>query len=203
MHLQYICHIINNENIVMDINQIGFIMPIKDVFYITGVGVIATGIVSTGELRTGELVEIIKTNGDTLYSKVNKLRYFDKIITHIQSGDVVAIELKGIVKSQLSPGNIIIKREREFGDFSMKVEGVFDIVNKGIVVIGLVSTGLIKIGDYVEISKPCETSVECKISGIEINYKHAEFAYAEQYVALILSGVKFSQIHKGDVIQTI
>lgn len=54
----------------MDINQIGFIMPIKDVFYITGVGVIATGIVSTGELRTGELVEIIKTNGDTLYSKV-------------------------------------------------------------------------------------------------------------------------------------
>ena len=47
----------------MDINQIGFIMPIKDVFYITGVGVIATGIVSTGELRTGEFVEIIKTNG--------------------------------------------------------------------------------------------------------------------------------------------
>jgi elongation factor Tu len=86
-----------------------FLMPIEDVFSITGRGTVATGRIETGVANTGDPVEIIGMGAGKLTSTVTGVEMFRKILDRGEAGDNVGILLRGIEKSQITRGMVITK----------------------------------------------------------------------------------------------
>ncbi len=86
-----------------------FLMPIEDVFSITGRGTVATGRIETGVANTGDSVEIIGMGAGKLTSTVTGVEMFRKILDRGEAGDNVGILLRGIEKNQVSRGMVITK----------------------------------------------------------------------------------------------
>ncbi len=86
-----------------------FLMPIEDVFSITGRGTVATGRIETGVANTGDAVEIIGMGAEKLKSTITGVEMFRKILDRGEAGDNVGILLRGIEKSQISRGMVITK----------------------------------------------------------------------------------------------
>ena len=83
-----------------------FLMPIEDVFSITGRGTVATGRIETGVANTGEAVEIIGFGDEKLTSTITGVEMFRKILDTGEAGDN-GILLRGIEKSQIRRGMVI------------------------------------------------------------------------------------------------
>ena len=86
-----------------------FLMPIEDVFSITGRGTVATGRIETGIAHTGDAVEIIGFGDEKLDSTVTGVEMFRKILDEGQAGDNVGILLRGIEKTDIRRGMVICK----------------------------------------------------------------------------------------------
>tara|TARA_R110002072_G_scaffold2867_5_gene22343 strand:+ start:378 stop:1565 length:1188 start_codon:yes stop_codon:yes gene_type:complete len=86
-----------------------FLMPIEDVFSITGRGTVATGRIETGVANTGDPVEIIGMGAQKLTSTITGVEMFRKILDRGEAGDNVGILLRGIEKTQISRGMVIVK----------------------------------------------------------------------------------------------
>lgn len=86
-----------------------FLMPVEDVFTITGRGTVATGRIETGVARTGDPVEIIGMGAEKLTSTITGVEMFRKILDRGEAGDNVGILLRGIEKSDIKRGMVIIK----------------------------------------------------------------------------------------------
>ena len=86
-----------------------FLMPIEDVFSITGRGTVATGRIETGVANTGEAVEIIGFGDEKLTSTITGVEMFRKILDTGEAGDNVGILLRGIDKSDIRRGMVICK----------------------------------------------------------------------------------------------
>ena len=86
-----------------------FLMPIEDVFTITGRGTVATGRIETGEAKTGEAVEIIGMGADKLTSTITGVEMFRKILDRGEAGDNVGLLLRGIDKKDIKRGMVICK----------------------------------------------------------------------------------------------
>ena len=86
-----------------------FLMPIEDVFSITGRGTVATGRIETGVANTGEAVEIIGFGDEKLTSTITGVEMFRKILDTGEAGDNVGILLRGIEKSEIRRGMVICK----------------------------------------------------------------------------------------------
>ncbi|PKP24918.1 MAG: elongation factor Tu [Bacteroidetes bacterium HGW-Bacteroidetes-2] len=86
-----------------------FLMPVEDVFSITGRGTVATGRIETGVANTGDPVEIIGMGAQKLTSTVTGVEMFRKILDRGEAGDNVGILLRGIEKTQISRGMVIVK----------------------------------------------------------------------------------------------
>jgi elongation factor Tu len=86
-----------------------FLMPVEDVFTITGRGTVATGRIETGVARTGDPVEIIGMGADKLTSTITGVEMFRKILDRGEAGDNVGILLRGIEKSDIRRGMVICK----------------------------------------------------------------------------------------------
>jgi elongation factor Tu len=86
-----------------------FLMPIEDVFSITGRGTVATGRIETGIANTGDAVEIIGFGDEKLDSTVTGVEMFRKILDEGQAGDNVGILLRGIEKTDIRRGMVICK----------------------------------------------------------------------------------------------
>jgi len=86
-----------------------FLMPIEDVFSITGRGTVATGRIETGVANTGDPVEIIGMGAGKLTSTITGVEMFRKILNRGEAGDNVGILLRGIEKTQISRGMVICK----------------------------------------------------------------------------------------------
>lgn len=86
-----------------------FLMPVEDVFTITGRGTVATGRIETGVANTGDSVEIIGMGAEKLTSTVTGVEMFRKILDRGEAGDNVGILLRGIEKSQIKRGMVICK----------------------------------------------------------------------------------------------
>ncbi|NPA43274.1 MAG: elongation factor Tu [Chlorobi bacterium] len=84
-----------------------FLMPIEDVFSITGRGTVATGRIETGKIKTGDPVEIIGFGDEKLTSVVTGVEMFRKILDEGQAGDNVGLLLRGIDKKQIRRGMVI------------------------------------------------------------------------------------------------
>jgi elongation factor Tu len=86
-----------------------FLMPIEDVFSITGRGTVATGRIETGVANTGDPVEIIGMGAEKLTSTITGIEMFRQILNRGEAGDNAGILLRGIEKSQISRGMVITK----------------------------------------------------------------------------------------------
>ena len=90
-------------------NAKDFLMPIEDVFTITGRGTVATGRIETGVANTGDAVDIIGMGAEKLASTVTGVEMFRKILDRGEAGDNVGILLRGIEKSDIKRGMVICK----------------------------------------------------------------------------------------------
>ena len=86
-----------------------FLMPVEDVFTITGRGTVATGRIETGVANTGDPVEIIGMGADKLTSTITGVEMFRKILDRGEAGDNVGLLLRGIDKADIKRGMVIIK----------------------------------------------------------------------------------------------
>ena len=86
-----------------------FLMPVEDVFTITGRGTVATGRIETGIANTGDAVEIIGMGADKLTSTITGVEMLRKIIDRGEAGDNVGLLLRGVDKESIKRGMVIIK----------------------------------------------------------------------------------------------
>lgn len=96
------------EEPVRDVEK-PFLMPIEDVFSITGRGTVATGRIETGIAKTGDPVEIIGMGAEKLTSTITGIEMFRQILDRGEAGDNAGILLRGIEKTQISRGMVIVK----------------------------------------------------------------------------------------------
>jgi len=90
-------------------NEKPFLMPVEDVFTITGRGTVATGRIETGIANTGDAVEIIGMGADKLTSTITGVEMFRKILDRGEAGDNVGLLLRGIDKTDIRRGMVIVK----------------------------------------------------------------------------------------------
>lgn len=86
-----------------------FLMPVEDVFSITGRGTVATGRIERGVTNTGDAVDIIGMGAEDMKSTVTGVEMFRKILDRGEAGDNVGILLRGVEKSDIKRGMIICK----------------------------------------------------------------------------------------------
>ncbi len=86
-----------------------FLMPVEDVFSITGRGTVATGRIETGQIHTGDPVQIIGLGAERMKSVVTGVEMFRKILDDGQAGDNVGLLLRGVDKKAISRGMVISK----------------------------------------------------------------------------------------------
>ncbi|HEY3297199.1 MAG TPA: elongation factor Tu [Armatimonadota bacterium] len=86
-----------------------FLMPVEDVFTITGRGTVATGRVERGQVKTGEEVEIVGIKEATKKTVVTGVEMFRKILDSGQAGDNVGLLLRGVERKEIERGQVIAK----------------------------------------------------------------------------------------------
>ncbi|MEA5258108.1 elongation factor Tu [Arcicella aquatica] len=86
-----------------------FLMPVEDVFSITGRGTVATGRIETGIINSGEAVDILGMGAEGLKSVVTGVEMFRKILDRGEAGDNVGLLLRGIDKESIRRGMVICK----------------------------------------------------------------------------------------------
>ncbi|WP_432671757.1 elongation factor Tu [Flavobacterium sp. SM2513] len=86
-----------------------FLMPIEDVFTITGRGTVATGRIETGICNTGDPVEIIGMGAEKLTSTITGIEMFRQILDRGEAGDNAGILLRGVAKEDIKRGMVIVK----------------------------------------------------------------------------------------------
>jgi len=86
-----------------------FLMPVEDVFSITGRGTVATGRIETGVINSGDPVDIIGMGAEKLKSVVTGVEMFRKILDRGEAGDNVGLLLRGIDKDEIRRGMVIAK----------------------------------------------------------------------------------------------
>ena len=86
-----------------------FLMPVEDVFSITGRGTVATGRIERGVVNTGDAVQILGMGAEGLSSTITGVEMFRKILDRGEAGDNVGLLLRGIEKDQICRGMVICK----------------------------------------------------------------------------------------------
>jgi elongation factor Tu len=86
-----------------------FLMSVEDVFSITGRGTVATGRIERGRIKVGEAVEIVGLIPDPLTSTVTGVEMFRKLLDEGEAGDNAGLLLRGIEKTQIRRGMVIVK----------------------------------------------------------------------------------------------
>ena len=90
-------------------NEKPFLMPVEDVFSITGRGTVATGRIETGVINSGEEVELSGMGADGRKTTVTGVEMFRKILDRGEAGDNVGLLLRGIEKKDIARGMVIAK----------------------------------------------------------------------------------------------
>ncbi len=89
--------------------ELPFLMPVEDVFSITGRGTVATGRIERGVINTGDPVDILGMGAENLKSTVTGVEMFRKILDRGEAGDNVGLLLRGIDKEDIRRGMVICK----------------------------------------------------------------------------------------------
>ena len=86
-----------------------FLMPVEDVFTITGRGTVATGRVERGQLKTSEEVEIVGLTDERRKTVVTGIEMFRKLLDYAEAGDNIGALLRGIQRSEIERGQVLAK----------------------------------------------------------------------------------------------
>ncbi|MGI5966353.1 MULTISPECIES: elongation factor Tu [Anaerotruncus] len=86
-----------------------FLMPVEDVFTITGRGTVATGRVERGQLKTGDEVEIVGLQDEKKKTVVTGIEMFRKILDYAEAGDNIGALLRGIQRTEIERGQVLCK----------------------------------------------------------------------------------------------
>ncbi|AIQ76711.1 MULTISPECIES: elongation factor Tu [Paenibacillus] len=86
-----------------------FLMPVEDVFSITGRGTVATGRVERGTVKVGEEIEIVGIHEDTKKSVVTGVEMFRKLLDSAQAGDNIGALLRGVDRNMIERGQVLAK----------------------------------------------------------------------------------------------
>ena len=90
-------------------DSLPFLMPVEDVFTISGRGTVATGRVERGQLKLGEEVEIIGLTEDRRKTVVTGIEMFHKLLDFAEAGDNVGTLLRGVAKTEIERGQVLAK----------------------------------------------------------------------------------------------
>jgi len=91
------------------LTDLPFLMPVEDVFSITGRGTVATGRIERGVINSGDTVDILGMGAENLKSVVTGVEMFRKILDRGEAGDNVGLLLRGIEKTDIRRGMVICK----------------------------------------------------------------------------------------------
>ena len=86
-----------------------FLMPVEDVFTISGRGTVATGRVERGQLKLGEEVEIIGLTDERRKTVVTGIEMFHKLLDYAEAGDNIGTLLRGVAKNEIERGQVLSK----------------------------------------------------------------------------------------------
>ncbi len=86
-----------------------FLMPVEDVFTITGRGTVATGRVERGQLKTSEEVEIVGLSDEKRKTVVTGIEMFRKILDYAEAGDNIGALLRGVQRTEIERGQVLCK----------------------------------------------------------------------------------------------
>ena len=90
-------------------DDLPFLMPVEDVFTISGRGTVATGRVERGVVKTGETVEIVGLSEEKKSTVVTGLEMFRKTLDYAEAGDNVGALLRGVAKTDIERGQVLCK----------------------------------------------------------------------------------------------
>jgi len=86
-----------------------FLMPVEDVFTITGRGTVATGRVERGQIKTGDEVEMVGLHDESRKTVVTGIEMFRKILDYAEAGDNVGALLRGVQRTEIQRGQVLCK----------------------------------------------------------------------------------------------
>ncbi|MEG0228972.1 MAG: elongation factor Tu [Oscillospiraceae bacterium] len=86
-----------------------FLMPVEDVFTITGRGTVATGRVERGQIKTADEVEIVGLSEDSRKSVITGIEMFRKILDYAEAGDNIGALLRGVQRTEIERGQVLCK----------------------------------------------------------------------------------------------
>ncbi len=86
-----------------------FLMPVEDVFTISGRGTVATGRVERGQLKAGETVEIVGLTDEKRTTVVTSMEMFHKTLDYVEAGDNAGCLLRGVAKTEIERGQVLAK----------------------------------------------------------------------------------------------
>jgi len=90
-------------------SDLPFLMPVEDVFTITGRGTVATGRVERGKLKTGEELELVGLSKERKKAIVTGIEMFRKILDYAEAGDNVGVLLRGVQREEIQRGQVLAK----------------------------------------------------------------------------------------------
>ncbi len=90
-------------------SDLPFLMPVEDVFTISGRGTVATGRVERGQLKAGEPVEIVGLTDEKRNTVVTSMEMFRKTLDYVEAGDNVGCLLRGVAKNEVERGQVLAK----------------------------------------------------------------------------------------------
>jgi elongation factor Tu len=90
-------------------SDLPFLMPVEDVFTITGRGTVATGRVERGQLKTGEEVEIVGLSEEKRKTVCTGIEMFRKILDYAEAGDNIGCLLRGVQRTEIERGQVLCK----------------------------------------------------------------------------------------------
>ena len=86
-----------------------FLMPVEDIFTITGRGTVATGRVERGQLKTGDEVELVGLEDESKKTVVTGIEMFRKILDYAEAGDNIGALLRGVQRDEIKRGQVLCK----------------------------------------------------------------------------------------------
>ena len=90
-------------------SDLAFLMPVEDVFSITGRGTVATGRVESGTVKVGDEVEIVGLSDEKKKTTVTGVEMFKKLLPQAEAGDNIGALLRGIQKNEIERGQVLCK----------------------------------------------------------------------------------------------
>ena len=90
-------------------NDKPFMMPVEDVFSITGRGTVATGRVERGQVRVGDEVEVVGIAEETSKTTVTGVEMFRKLLDYAEAGDNIGALLRGVAREDIQRGQVLAK----------------------------------------------------------------------------------------------